>query len=563
MTPPNASDLPLRSSFERSINRRQLLGAALAPAGLVGLPSNHSAVFAQQRDRDGVELTEPPVVRSKNGVLDVSLVAQPQDYSGLGTLNYGGMLPGPTLRLRAGELLRIKLVNHLSDDAADEFSVTNLHVHGLHVSPAGHGDNVFIHVMPGEEWDFEYRIPADHPAGLFWYHPHPHKLTSRQVEGGLAGAIVIEGDLDELPQTAGVEERLIIIQNFQTSGTVVNGLSNPTLRIREGEWQRWRILNATGGVFMNLHLDGHAMHRISTDGNYLSQLGDADTLLMAPAERVEVLVQGGVPNEAGYALHSIGWSGNATEYPLATLLVEAGESPADEAGTAQEPLAPDLISNTDLRDASPSQRRVITFRSGFKISHGEADTAGQHFDPDRVDQIVELGALEEWVLHNVTDFWHPFHIHVNDFQVISSNGEDQLEPFVYYKDTLPLPPRTGDVPGEVVLRIPFLDFAGRFVYHCHILNHEDAGMMGVVEVVHPVAISETGFEPPSLEVLADTTVRWTNTDTQPHTVTADDGSFDSSDIAPGDTFMHTFEEPGSVPYHCRNDPDFVAVIQIT
>ncbi|HET9660049.1 MAG TPA: multicopper oxidase domain-containing protein [Thermomicrobiales bacterium] len=539
------------------------MSAASAAGGSLLFPASNVGSATVRGQSNVPEFAEPPVIRSKDGVLEATLVAQPQQYTGLGTVTYGGTVPGPTLRLSAGDLLKIKLINHLSEDPNDETSATNLHVHGFHVSPVGHGDNVFRHLMPGEEWDFAYQIPEDHPSGLYWYHPHPHKLTNGQVEGGLAGAIVIEGAIDKLPQTDGVKERLLVIQGFPTSGHVVNGLVDPTLRIRQGEWQRWRVLNATGGVFMNLHLDGHVLHRISADGNVLPQVGDTDTLLMAPAERAELLIQGGAPNTDGYALRSLSWSGNPVEFQLATLLVEAEGLGPDESGAAGAPLAPDLIGSVDLRGADPIQRRVITFRSGFKISHSEDESAGQLFDPERVDQWVDLGTTEEWVLHNDTNFWHPFHIHVNDFQVISSNGEDQMEPFVYYKDTLPLPPKIGDVPGEVVLRIPFLDYAGKFVYHCHILSHEDAGMMGVVEVVYPIAIGENGFDPVAIEILAETSIRWTNRDTQSHTVTADDGSFDSADIAPGDSFVRTFDEPTTVSYHCKNHPNLEATIRVT
>ena len=135
------------------------------------------------------ELGEPQVLSSTDGVLETRLVAQPQTYEGPGSFNYSGMVPGPTLRVRPGDLLRLKLGNRLSEDPADETSSTNLHVHGLHVSPLGRGDNVFVHVMPGEERDYEYRIPTNHPAGLFWYHPHPHRHTSRQVEGGCPRSI--------------------------------------------------------------------------------------------------------------------------------------------------------------------------------------------------------------------------------------------------------------------------------------------------------------------------------------------------------------------------------------
>lgn len=258
------------------------------------------------------------------------------------------------------------------------------------------------------------------------------------------------------------------------------------------------------------------------------------------------------------------WPGGIQgEFPLATLLVEGGSNGPEESGVAATPLPSQLIPTIDRRDARIDERRQITFRDGFKISHSQEDSTGLVFDPLRVDQTVELGATEEWVIRNDTPAWHPFHIHVNDFQVVSSNSQAQLEPFVYYKDTMPLPPWVGDVPGEVVVLIPFLDFTGKFVFHCHILGHEDGGMMGVVEVVQPVAVTSNGFEPVLAEVVAGTTVRWTNRDTSPHTVTADDGSFDSAQLDPGDTFSHTFDSPGAVAHHCALHPDIRATVVVT
>ena len=307
-----------------AISRRRILKSVMAVAALSIVGDNQTlapvGAFAQGT---APEFVEPPVIESVDGVLETHLVAQPQGYQGPGTYSYGGMVPGPTLRLRRGELLKLKLINHLSEDPEDVTSGTNLHVHGLHVSPLGRGDNIFVHVMPGAERDYEYRIPENHQAGLFWYHPHPHLLSDPQVKGGMAGAIIIEGDLDELPQTKGVEERLLVLQGpFApgiNSGIVVNGVTIPRIGGRQGEWQRWRILNATANDFMNLHLEGHPFHRISVDGNYLPMVDETDGLLLAPAERAEVLIQAGPARDEGYALRSMAWEGSPGEFTLAIL----------------------------------------------------------------------------------------------------------------------------------------------------------------------------------------------------------------------------------------------------
>ena len=132
-----------------------------------------------------------------------------------------------------------------------------------------------------------------------------------------------------------------------------------------------------------------------------------------------------------------------------------------------------LIDREDLRTVTVDKSRTITFQENSSPPVFAID--GKAFSMDRVDQTVQLGAVEEWTLRNTSPEWHPFHIHVNDFQVISRNGREQPRT---YEDTSRIPPH-----GEFIMRTRFTDFSGKFVYHCHILGHEDAGMMGVVEVV--------------------------------------------------------------------------------
>ena len=189
-----------------------------------------------------------------------------------------------------------------------------------------------------------------------------------------------------------------------------------------------------------------------------------------------MLIQGG---PAGvYSLHSLPWGdrGQAQpDFPLATVLVEGREQvPATLPDT--------LIAPRDLTDAPITRQRVITFQEQTFDPYFAID--GQGFDPDRVDQTVELDTIEEWVLRNDSLEWHPFHIHVNDYQVMSINGQPQS---LRYEDTTPIPPQ-----GEIVIRIPFLDFTGKTVYHCHILTHEDFGMMAVIDMVAPAESNAAG-----------------------------------------------------------------------
>jgi FtsP/CotA-like multicopper oxidase with cupredoxin domain len=446
-------------------------------------------------------LVEPPERASRDGLLDTVLTPRRGsvrigDRFGL-TEAYDGAFTGPTLRLRAGERLRIALANRLPE-------LTNLHTHGLHVSPLGNSDNVFVRVQPGETFQYEYALPADHPAGLYWYHPHFYGDSDAQVFGGLAGALIVEGELDRLPGVAGLPERLLVLQatHVDAAGRVqvgdegpdfplvklVNGQVNPLLTIRPGETQRWRIGNLSADTYFLLQLDGQPWRVIDHDGNPLDTLQTEEQLLFPPGKRFEVLVQGGPPGT--YRLRTLPYNKGQVsmggpiepEAVLATL-VSAG-SPV-----APRPLPTTLLPFVDLRNVPVDNRREITFDvppmgGGMAgMAHGPGgemqpifEINRRLFDPNRVDTTVRLGTTEEWVIRNTSAQVHPFHIHVNPFQVVAVN--DQPIQAHSYEDTVNLP-----ASGSVTMRTRFLDFPGKFVYHCHILMHEDNGMMAVIEVV--------------------------------------------------------------------------------
>ncbi len=417
-------------------------------------------------------LPEPPTRFSVNGLLATQLEARPEPTLGAGRLSYEGSqggLPGPTIRLRPGDTLRVRLINNLGG------GITNLHVHGLHVSPLGNGDNVFLHIDDGESFDYEFTLPPDHQPGLFWYHPHYHGDSMQQVGDGLAGAIVVEGGLDDLPVIRDIPQRLMVLQGpfFGVGGAEypVNGVANPNLAIRPGQTQRWRLLNASANAFFNLVLDGHSFYRLAIDGNPLPQVIQSSQFLLGPGERADFLVQGGPAGS--YALRSLAWGTDAQAQPetiLATMSSGGDPVPPLPLPTTLIPLGARL---PDLTNATIDVRREIVFQENNAAPYFAIN--GQAFDADRIDQTVRLGATEEWAISNTSPDWHPFHIHVNDFQIMTFNGEP-VDP--HYEDTVSVPPG-----GTVVIRTRFLDFVGKFVYHCHILAHEDAGMMGTVEVV--------------------------------------------------------------------------------
>jgi FtsP/CotA-like multicopper oxidase with cupredoxin domain len=374
---------------------------------------------------------------------------------------------------------------------AESRSDTNIHVHGFHVTPDEPSDNVFLRVAGGESYQYEIQIPPDHPAGTYVYHPHFHGNTAVQVFGGMGGALIVEGESDRLPGLEGLTERVLVLQATQLSedGTgviaqgggdarqsnylrLVNGQLNPTMTIQPGETQRWRIVNITASSTFRLKLDGHQLHQIGKDGNPFNATWTRDDVVLAPGERADVLVQGG---EAGtYAFRTLPIAVGLTTQQDAVLatLVSAG------AAITPQPLPQELVSFEDFTNAEIDERRQITFQVQPPMDPNGATflISGKVFDIDRDDQTVYLNQTDEWVIRNATSNWHPFHIHINPYQVVAVNG--QPVPVRSFQDTTAVPPF-----GEITIRTRYLDFTGRWVYHCHILLHEDRGMMGTVRAL--------------------------------------------------------------------------------
>jgi suppressor of ftsI len=436
---------------------------------------------------------EPPTRYSRNGILNVSLTAALGEvtinHHRVKALSYDGSFPGPTLVICAGDHLTVHFKNDLTEP-------TNLHTHGFHVSPEGNHDNVFLKINPGKSFKYEYDIPQDMPAGSYWYHPHLHMFVEPQIFAGLAGAIVQEGGLDELPWLRHVPQRWIVLQNPEIEhGKIVpvgeasetkaklyvNGVLDPTAKIRPGELQRWRIFNADADRFVVLRLaHGQRFQLLAEDGHTLERPLSVSTLQIAPGSRREVLVRGGRPGS--YALKAIPFAqfpggeeaANGGPVPNQTVLtLRSAGSP----NRMKTPARPVLTHAQDLRKLRIDRKRTIVFSEMTEPSGAAAFLLnGMKFDPNRVDVTMRLGSVEQWTLVNETTEWHTFHIHTNDFQVVSVN--DKPVPYVLEEDNVALPPKS----HTVVLMHP-IDFTGKFVFHCHVTFHEDHGMMAAVQVV--------------------------------------------------------------------------------
>jgi FtsP/CotA-like multicopper oxidase with cupredoxin domain len=527
------------------VSRRRLLtsgaglGAALLVPGLVGRAGRTVSATAEHQHGSPTEpmdhggqvvtlgqwqsepLVEPEVRRSAGGELSTTLRVRyaRKDVGGyrLYMRTYEGTIPGPILRVRPGDTLRIRLLNDLPPNRDEKplnsnrphhFNTTNFHFHGSHVSPGGISDNIFREMEPGEGYDIEIAIPSDHTPGTYWYHPHAHGSADIQVGSGMAGAIIIEGDFADVPEIAGAQERVLVLSQvvFDAYGSVedfqtvfpeestrfftVNGQREPIIQMRPGEVQRWRMLHAGYQDDMYLALEGHTLHPIARDGIALSRMDQAGArtvvpntanpaaLLFAPGQRVDVLVQAGAPGT--YLLSALPY---AQAYPAPT-------GPVARIVVAGEPLPMSLPTTLPpaplptIRDEELTGSREVLFSRIDPETDAAANWREFHFlvdnhafDAERVDHRVRLGAVEEWTLTNVdTGNDHAFHIHINPFQVTKYNGQPLAEPI--WLDTVVVPANG----GSVTFRSRFEDFTGKYVLHCHMMNHEDMGMMQVVEV---------------------------------------------------------------------------------
>lgn len=457
-------------------------------AGATGTPTATTAPV-DWTPKSGLPLTEPVQLHSRGGELRVKLEAKRGKIEVSGspvtTQPFNGQLVGPTLSVKPGDTVRVTFVN-----ATDE--QTNIHYHGLHVRPTGISDNVFRTFEPGRTVQSVIRLPRNHPPGTYWYHVHLHGLTEGQVMGGLSGLLVVEGLKELLPRPLrGIRERQLAIRDLQTTGGVVddaaqidptaptvrlvNGLLRPRFSLGSGETQLWRIGNIGSDLFYDVQLEGHRMTVVAEDGSPVWRATPATHLVLAPGKRYDVLVQGGRPGT--YSFNTLRYDEGFELLPrteLATVTVTG-----DAGAPARRPAA---LPRTLKTPSTPLGRRKIAAKRRFVFSFGtgsgfEALINGRQFDPEINNVVPILGTVEQWTLINRSNEDHPFHIHVNDFQVMSVNGK----PFHAngLQDVVVIP-KNG---GRVVILNPFDDFAGHFVFHCHILGHEDAGMMQTVDVI--------------------------------------------------------------------------------
>jgi FtsP/CotA-like multicopper oxidase with cupredoxin domain len=448
-----------------------------------------------------IDPPEMPDLSTTAGIVEVALEAKVAPVNIDGTmanlLTYNGSYPAPTIRVNKGDLLKVRFKNSLpptneTNILGFQKNITNLHTHGWHVSPSGNADNIFLHFEPGEEFLFEYDTSRQKAGTLSWYHPHVHGLVAEQLWGGLAGAIVVEDGSDTL---SNYETHILVLKDITLRGSrpapftrsdyrkgkegdivMVNGQVNPVVPIKPGQVQRWRIVNASTARYYKLNLENHTMYLAGTDGNLLDQPYPMTEILLTPGERIDVLVQADQA-PGTYRLLSLPYNRGGNTLQTVTLMTSSyeGDFAYDSISSIINPDA-----ETPETDASSLQRR----RLRLQMRRRRGLINGHDFEVDPYVITSQVGTYEVWKIVNMSMMDHPFHQHTNAALILQINGGDSDYASVYtsvpgWKDTINVP-RMG---GSVVMLVPVEDFTGTTVFHCHIVEHEDIGMMGIWELV--------------------------------------------------------------------------------
>jgi FtsP/CotA-like multicopper oxidase with cupredoxin domain len=483
------------------------------------------------RPDSGTVVNNPFAISSQNGVLSAQFVmAHSVDKAGYTHYCYkytppGQVVEAPTLRVNPGDQFILDILNRIQSDdsmkmamaASDEpvcgdggaitISSTNVHFHGMEVPPICHQDDVINTIIqPGSAgFKFNMQIPTVQPPGLYWYHPHVHGFTEFQVNGGAAGALIVEGMEKVRPEVAGLTEKVLIVRqqylvpwipgpyeltlNYQVAPLI--GGSQPIIQMKPGEKQFWRVANSTIQDFLSLQVqvNGKAepLELIALDGFPLAKPRDTDTILIPPAGRAEFIVQAPSKGESAVFYtntYSTGPTGNPDlAQKLAVIQL------TDNGASSPMPTAPASTNNpnySNLADQVPTAQRKLFFSEEFGGTNGPIQfyitVDGQKqkvFEANEKPVITtKLGAVEDWTIENRALETHAFHMHQIHFMMLEVDGKPVANQDL--RDTIQIPFWEGTGPyHSVKVRMDFRPptVAGTFVFHCHILLHEDLGMM--------------------------------------------------------------------------------------
>jgi FtsP/CotA-like multicopper oxidase with cupredoxin domain len=539
------------------------------------------------RPQPGSAVQEPADLRSKNGVLELTLTAANSEQAD-GSTRYcytdAQGRESPNLRVSPGDEVIIHLKNELKNlqpateaaphvhaapqpgDANSPCSSgimspasTNLHFHGLTIPPTCHQDDVLkTSVQPGDTpFEYRFRIPQDEPPGLYWYHPHIHGFSKGEVLGGASGALIVEGIERAKKEVAGLPERVFIIRDqdlihpnaspsasepvvpkfmVDRDGDSTNngtGFGKPAkdlsinyvpvpypdyppgvIEMRPGERQLWRVLNASAITYLNLEVlygrSPQPLGLVAMDGVPIDQNGAGEAvnwqthLGVPPGARVEFIIKGPAEGEAGLLVTRTVDTGPGGENDPNRALAKVAASPkmSEPQSTLQrtpESLPPPR--EAWLGDLAPVRVRHLYFSEKLADPNDPASAIefyltvdGQtpkmfDMNSDIPNIVAEQGTVEDWIIENRSSELHAFHIHQLHFLLLQYMEHDVHENFL--RDTVNVPYLTGRTLSYPSIRVR-MDFRdpntiGTFPYHCHLLEHEDKGMMGTIRVVPPAS----------------------------------------------------------------------------
>ena len=528
------------------------------------------------RSAPGSVISPPLDLYSQNGVLTVNFTFQTTvDRQGLTRYCYitDTGFEAPTLHVYPGDELIINFTNDLpaatpeqlargmkmpamhgmktamvkaadsSSNAADcpgsgimTADTTNIHFHGMNVSPTcGEDDVIHTMIQPGDTFTYDVQIPTDEPPGLYWYHPHPHGFSEGQVQGGAAGALIVEGIQNVNTSLAGLPQRLFVLRDQLLPNSESNDSNIPAWDISvnyvpvpypnyppavvqtpPAEQEFWRVLNASADTILDVQYVVNGVPQpvqvVAIDGYPIGSGGAAGTpqsesetdMLLSPGARAEFVVT--TPNVGDQAqLVTQYWNtGPDGDFdptrPIANIVAQTAQQSAERAAAVRLPAivhSQKVTRFADLANATPVAQRTLQFSevlqdpsnpnsptTFFITLAGQTPTAYYAGEPANI--IVHQGTVEDWTIQNTALEDHIFHIHQLHFQVMAINGQPVSDPAI--RDTMDVPYWSGSGPyPSVTLRMDFRDpsIIGTFVYHCHILAHEDGGMMGTIQVLPP------------------------------------------------------------------------------
>jgi suppressor of ftsI len=460
-------------------------------------------------------LPQPPQLRAHHHELSLTLRAV-ADSNGRDAFAFNGRNVAPILRVSPGDTIQIDYINNLPAKAKGSCAIspcmdmTNLHFHGMEISPNAPEDDVLtMMAMPGQSLHYTVPIPEGHPPGLFWYHTHPHGESHRQVRDGMSGAIVIEGMERYVPEVRDLREQIVIVRGQAISDNpqaasllkrveepastcggqaeapeevfTVNGAIRPRIAIAPGEREFWRVVNASADRYVDLQLDGQPLDVVALDGMPIAYRDPAhptrtvNHFLVPPAGRIEAIVTG-PPSKAHATLRSLcvntGPDGDRNPgMVLADVVPGMPAAPLlPKSASTLNPPAHKIIDVQANEKSDPDF--VATFtedKKGFYIN-------GQLYKPDSAPmRVAHVGTYEHWRIVNATQELHPMHLHQAHFMAFAENQRPIADPL--WLDTVNVP-----VGGSVDVIMDFTDpvIRGMSLFHCHLLNHEDKGMMAKI-----------------------------------------------------------------------------------